>query len=280
MRHRACAAFAASMTLLLAFACARAGAAGMPDTLNGHILITGSSTMTPLVSAIAQRYHARHPQVTIEVQSGGSGRGLADARAGKADIGMVSHALGEADKDLYGLPIGRDGVAVVLHKDNPVRTLSESQLVGIYTGKLTNWKQVGGRDRPILVAKAEVGRSSSKLFVHYLGLRYEQLHAQRVVGDNDARIKLMLGQPDAIIYMSIGESEHSALAGVPIKPLPIAGVEASSKNIRNGQFPISRALTLVTHGIPVGLAKSFIEYATSSEVTDLIVAHDFVPYLD
>ncbi|MES2298538.1 MAG: phosphate ABC transporter substrate-binding protein [Pseudomonadota bacterium] len=252
----------------------------MSEPAPGRILIVGSSTMAPLVSAIALRYRARHPQVAVEVVGTGSARGLADTRAGKTDIGMVSRALSDADRDLYALPIGRDGVAVVLHKDNPVHTLSARQLVDIYTGKVVNWKQVGGRDRPIFTATAEPGRSSSELFVHFLGIRYEQMLSQRVVGDNKARIKLMLEHPDAIIYMSIGESERSALAGVPIKPLPIEGIEASSKNIRNGQFPIARPLTLVTRGAPGGLAKSFIEFATSSEATELIIAHDFVPYLD
>ncbi len=281
MRRRTCAAILAACSyLLLVPADVRAGIASMSEPAPGRILIVGSSTMAPLVSAIALRYRARHPQVAVEVVGTGSARGLADTRAGKTDIGMVSRALSDADRDLYALPIGRDGVAVVLHKDNPVHTLSARQLVDIYTGKVVNWKQVGGRDRPIFTATAEPGRSSSELFVHFLGIRYEQMLSQRVVGDNKARIKLMLEHPDAIIYMSIGESERSALAGVPIKPLPIEGIEASSKNIRNGQFPIARPLTLVTRGAPGGLAKSFIEFATSSEATELIIAHDFVPYLD
>jgi phosphate transport system substrate-binding protein len=250
------------------------------DAATGHLLITGSSTTAPLVSAIARRFQAQHPGVSIEVQAGGSGRGLADARQGKADIGMVSRALGEAEKDLVGLPIARDGVAVVVHRDNPVRSLSDAQVVGIYTGKLTNWKQVGGRAAPILTAVAEEKRSSTELFDHYFHLTRDAIKAQRTVGDNALRIKLLAENPDAILYMSVGEAERSALAGVPIRPLPAGGVAATSRNIRNGNFPISRPLTLVTRGEPSGLTKVFIEYCVSSQVTDLVIAHDFVPYLD
>lgn len=259
---------------------ALAPAARAADNLSGHILITGSSTMAPLVTAIAARYHTRHPLVTIDVLTGGSGRGLSDARQGKANIGMVSRALNANEKDLYGLPIARDGVALILHKDNPVRTLSDRQIIDIYTGKISNWKQVGGRDAPIVTVKSEAGRSSSELFSHYFGLSYDQIQSQRVVGDNRARIALLLEQPNAIVYMSVGESERSAAASVPIRPLPINGIEASSKNIRNGNFPIARALTLVTRSVPSDIVKSFIEYASSSEVTDLVVDHDFVPYFD
>lgn len=245
-----------------------------------QLRIAGSSTMAPLVAAIAQRFHVLHPKVEIKVESGGSGRGLADARAGKVDIGMVSRALGEADRDLYSLPIGRDGVAVVIHGTNPVRALSSRQVADIYTGRINNWKQVGGRNAPIVVIKSEEKRSSSELFSQYFRLQYADLKSQIVAGDNPERIGLMLKHPNAILYMSVGEAERNAQKGVPLKLLPVEGVAASSRSIRSGDYPIARPLTLVTKSIPSGLAKGFIEYAASAHVADLVVAHDFVPYLD
>jgi phosphate transport system substrate-binding protein len=250
------------------------------DPVTGRLLITGSSTMAPLVSAIARRFQALHPRVSIEVQTGGSGRGLADARQGKADIGMASRALGEAEKDLQGLPIARDGVAVIVHRDNPVRALSDAQVVDIYTGKITNWKQVGGRDMSVLTVIAEAGRSAPELFNHYFHLSVDVIKAQRAVGDNALRLKLLVEHPDAILYMSVGEAERTEQSGAPIRLLPAGGVAATSRNIRNGNFPISRPLTLVTRNRPTGLAKAFIEYCVSSQVTDIVIAHDFVPYLD
>lgn len=256
-------------------------AAGANAQSNQHQLrIAGSSTMAPLVAAIAQRFHASHPKVEIQVESGGSGRGLADARAGKVDIGMVSRALGDADRDLYSLPIGRDGVAVVVHGSNPVRALSPRQVADIYTGKIHNWKQVGGRDAPIVVIKSEEKRSSSELFTHYFQLHYADLKSQMVAGDNAERIGLMLKHPNAILYMSVGEAERNAQKGVPLKLLPVEGIAATSRAIRSGDYPIARALTLVTRGTPSGLVKRFIEFAASAQVSDLVVAHDFVPYLD
>lgn len=250
------------------------------DVLSGQLIITGSSTMAPLVATMAKRFQSLHPGVRIDVQTGGSGRGIADARQGKANIGMVSRALGETNPDLHGLPIARDGVAVVVHKDNPVRTLSDAQIVGIYTGKLANWKQVGGRDAAIFTVAAEASRSSSELFAHYLRLERDDIKPQRVVGDNSVRLKLLAEQPDAILYMSVGEAERNAQVGAPIRLLPIGGAAATSRNIRSGNYPISRPLSLVTRGRPVGLAKAFIEYCVSSQVTDIVIAHDFVPYLD
>lgn len=248
--------------------------------LAGALLITGSSTMAPLVAAMAERFRAIHPGVRIDVQTGGSGRGIADVRARKADIGMASRALGAVDADLHGLPVARDGVAIVVHKDNPVRALGASEVVGIYTGRLTRWKQLGGRDAAIVVAAADAGRGSSELFAQYFRLARSELRLQRTVGDNAERMRLLVEQPDAIVYMSVGEAERSVQAGAPLRPLPVAGVAATSRNILTGNYPIARPLSLVTRGRPSGLAAAFIDFCVSSQVTDLVVAHDFVPYLD
>lgn len=272
--------FAVAVPLLCATEAALPQSRRAVDALAGHLLITGSSTAAPLVSAMAKRFEAHHPGVSIEVQTGGSGRGIADARQGRADIGMVSRALGEAEQDLVGAPIARDGVALIVHKSNPVRALSDDQVIGIYTGKFTNWKQLGGRDAPILTVAADDRRSSAELFGHYFHLTRDAIKAQRTVGDNALRVKLLAENPSAIVYMSVGEAERAAHAGTPIRALPVAGVEATSRNIRNGNFPISRPLTLVTRAEPVGLAKAFVDYCVSSQVTDIVIAFDFVPYLD
>lgn len=279
-----------SWTALLASALAvycmatGAGAQSNPvharDVPAGQLRISGSSTMAPLVTAIAQRFHARYPQVEVSVESGGSGRGLQEARAGTVNIGMVSRALGEDGKDLYSLPIGRDGVAIVIHGSNPVSSLTPRQVADIYTGKLNNWKQVGGKAAPITVIKSEEKRSSSELFTHYFQLQYKDMRSQLTAGDNVERIGMLLRDPHAILYMSVGEAERNALKGAPLKLLPIEGIPATSRAIRSGDYPISRPLTLVSKGTPSGLTKLFFEFAASSQVSDLVVAHDFVPYLD
>lgn len=251
-----------------------------PQAPNTRLLLAGSTTMAPLMAAIARRYESFHPEVRIEVQMGGSGRGISDARQGKADIGMVSRALSDAENDLYGFPIARDGVAVIVHRDNPVQTLSDRQMVDIFTGRITRWQAVGGRDAPIQVLAGEADRGSSELFVHYLKIKYGDIRAQRVVNANAERIRTVANAPGAAVYVSVGEAERGAKTGVPIKLLPVDGVVATSQNVRNGSFPMSRPLTLVTHGLPSGLAKRFIEFSLSSLVTDIVAAYDFVPYLD
>lgn len=279
MKHWTCA-IALLVAALLPWSALAAVPPARDDSASGRLVISGSSTMAPLLAAIAKRFQTLHPAVQIEVSAGGSGRGLADARTGKADIGMVSRAMTEAEQDLQGLPIARDGVALLVHRDNPVRSISDSQVQAIYTGRLSNWKQLGGRDAPILAVTAEPGRGSADMFGQYFRLSLADLRPLRKVGDNSTRIELLTEHSNAILYMSVGEAERSAAMGAPIRLLPVAGVPASSRNIRNGDYPIARALTLVTRAGRTGLAKTFLEFCVSSQITDLVIAHDFVPYLD
>jgi len=254
--------------------------AAQSTQLSTRLLLTGSTTMAPLMAEVAKRFQALHPRVQIEVQMGGSGRGIGDARSGKADIGMVSRTLDETERDLHSISIARDGVAVIVHKENPIVSLGDRQLLDIYSGKIANWRQVGGRDTPLHALAGPPEGGSSELLSHYLRLPYERITAQRQIGPNAERIAAVAADPRAIIWVSVGEAERKARDGVPIKLLAVGGVAGSSRTVRNGNYPISRPLLLVTRGTPTGAARAFIEFCVSSQVTDLVLAFDFVPYLD
>ena len=251
-----------------------------PAPASAKLLITGSSTMAPMIVAVGKRFSATRPGVQIEVRTVGSAEGIEDAMKRKADIGMASRALTTKESGLYSFAIARDGVCLVVHKDNPVRSLTNRQVFEIYNGKINNWSRVGGKDAPIVPINAKVGFSSVELFTHYFDIRYEDIKAQMVVSDNLERVKALIENPNAITYISVGTAQHAADTGAPIKLLPIDGVAATTKNIRNGNFPISRPLLLLTKELPTGLVKDFITFSLSSQITDIVLQHDFVPYLD
>ena len=247
------------------------------DTLQGKLVLTGSSTVAPLASELGKRFESEHPGVRIDVQTGGSSRGIADARQGVADIGMVSRDLKEEEKDLQGFAIARDGIGIILHQDNPVKSLKDEQVVDIYKGKIDNWQEVGGKDAPITVVNKAEGRSTLELFLKYFQLENSEIKAAVVIGDNEQGIKTVAGNPNAIGYVSIGTAEYSTNQGVPIKLLPVGGVAATTENVQNGTFPLSRSLNLVTKTQPEGLDKEFIEFAQSPEVQDIVKEQNFVP---
>lgn len=247
------------------------------EQLSGKLTLTGSSTVAPLVAEISKRFEALNPGVRVDVQSGGSSRGIADARSGLADIGMVSRALKKEEEDLKSFAIARDGIGLIVHRDNPVQTLSGEQVVDIYLGKVADWGEVGGKAGPITVVNKAEGRSTLELFLHHFKLKNSQIKAHVVIGDNQQGIKTVAGNPGAIGYVSIGTAEFETGQGTPIKLLPVGGVAATVENVRNGRFPLARPLNLVTKEEPAGLVKSFIEFAHSGDVHDLIEAQFFVP---
>lgn len=247
------------------------------DTNVEKLVLTGSSTVAPLAAEIGKRYELLHSNVRVDVQTGGSSRGVSDARAGLADIGMASRALKDDEKDLQSFTIALDGISVILNKANPVQSLNKQQIIDIYTGKILNWKAVGGNDAPITVVNKAEGRSTLELFLHYFALKNTEVKPQVVIGDNQQGIKTVIGNSDAIGYVSVGTAEYEASQGAAIKLLPLEGIGASIENVRNRSFPLSRPLNLVTRGQPVGLAKDFIEFAQLPQINDLIEAQYFVP---
>ncbi|MEA5568005.1 phosphate ABC transporter substrate-binding protein [Anabaena sp. UHCC 0399] len=247
------------------------------DKLQGKLVLTGSSTVAPLAAEIGKRFESEYPDVRVDVQTGGSSRGIADARTGVANIGMVSRSLKDEEQDLQAFTIARDGIGIILHKNNPEKSLSNQQIVNIYTGKINNWQQINGENATITVVNKAEGRSTLELFLGYFKLKNSDIKPSVVIGDNQQGIKTVAGNPNSIGYVSIGTAEFSLNNGVPIKLLPLNGVTATTKNVQNETFPLSRPLNLVTKTQPQGLDKAFIEFAQSPQVHDIVKKQDFVP---
>ncbi|MDD1010785.1 substrate-binding domain-containing protein [Pseudomonas shahriarae] len=238
-------------------------------------MLTGSSTVALLALEIAKRFEQQNPGVRIDVQSGGSSRGVADAPSGLAGIGMVSRALKPEENKLTAHVIAMDGVGIIAHSGNPVRSLTDAQIKAIYTGRITNWNAVGGKDGRITVVNKAEGRSTLELFLQHFALKNSEIKPQVVIGENQQGIKTVAGNPGAIGYVSIGSAEFEEAQGTPIKLLPMAGVAASVANVRNGRFPLARPLNLVTKGAPAGWSRRFIDFARSGKVNDLVEAQFF-----
>jgi phosphate transport system substrate-binding protein len=268
-----------NVTRILAVALSLAlvpGLSGCGDS-ERELVLTGSSTVAPLASQIAKQYEQDHPNVRIEVQAGGSSRGIADARRGTADIGMASRALTEKDGDLLAHPIARDGIALIVHEDNPVNKLSRPQVIDLYTGEVDSWQTVGGAEAPAAIVNKSAGRATLEVFLSYFQMTNDQIEPDMVIGHNQEAIKAIAGNPNALGYVSIGVAEYEQADGTPIKLLPIDEVAASRDNVADGSYPMTRPLNFVTDDKPAGLTKQFIAYAQSQTVHDLIRSEGYVP---
>lgn len=251
---------------------------GNTNSESKKLTLTGSSTVAPLANEIAKQFESEHLGVRIDVQTGGSSRGLADAAQGLADIGMVSRALkNEETNNFQSYAIATDGIGIIVARDNQVQNLTNQQVVDIYQGKIDNWQEVGGDNIPITVVNKAEGRSTLELFLAYFQLENSQIQADVVIGDNQQGIKTVAGNKNAIGYVSIGAAERDIKAGVPLRLLSVGGVNASTETVQDGSFPLSRPLNLVTIETPTGLTEEFIQFAQSEKVYDLVEAQNFVP---
>lgn len=248
-----------------------------PAMATETIVLTGASTVAPLAAEIGKRFETLHPGTRVDVQTGGSARGVRDAREGLANIGLVSRALNDNERDLRAYTLALDGIAIIVHKSNPVASLSRQQIIDIYTGKLTDWSQVGpGRGTIVIENKAE-GRSTLDLFLSHFKLNAADVRAAVIVGDNQEAIKVVAGNPLAIGYVSIGAAVYEADAGTPIRALTMEGVPPIIESVTQKTFPIMRELNLVVKRPPEGMVREFIAFAQSSDVHDLIKDLYFVP---
>lgn len=240
--------------------------------------MTGSSTVYPLMTDIVWRFERLNQGVSIEVRSGGSGKGIADLRGGVSDIAMVSRQLIDNERDLFAFPLCRDGAAIVVHRSNRLKGLSSRQLSALLTGNITDWKQLGARPGAIRLVWRTAGQAIPELILEHLKLKPEQIRSYTTVFENADAVGFVANDRNAITLAALGVAERSVRSGVAIKLLAYGGIPASTRTVRDHTYLLSRPLILVTRSAPTGLQKQLIDYATSRAVTDLHEKHGFVPY--
>jgi phosphate transport system substrate-binding protein len=268
---------AMSWVLLLPLLLSLAGC-GERATATTKLTFSGSSTVAPLATELGRAFEALHQDVRVEVQAGGSSRGVADAQAGAVDLGMASRALkpDEIAAGLVGSVIAHDGIALIVHRDQPVAELSADQVRAVWRGEVRDWSVLGAPAGPITVVHKSEGRSTLELFLAHFALKPEEAKPDVVIGDNAQGVKTVAGNRGAIGYVSIGTAEFEMAQGVPIRALPLSGVPATRAAVRDGRFPLQRPLTLITRGAPTGLAAKFLEFARSEAGRTIVEQQAFV----
>ena len=244
------------------------------------LVITGSTTVYPLMKDIVQRFERLNSGVTIDLSSGGSGKGMADLRAGVSDIAMLSRQLGDNERDLFSSSLCRDGAAIVVHSSNPLKGVSSRQLSQILTSRITDWKQLGAPPGLIKLVWRGEGQAIPELIQQHLKLKPDDIRTGIRIMENADAIAFVAHDRNAITLAALGFAERSVRSGAAIKLLAYGGTPASTRAVRDHTYLLSRPLALVTRSTPTGLQKQLIDYAASSAVTDLQEKHGFVPYQD
>ncbi len=271
------------MMRLIATVCLVLLACGTPPTpvTDGpeRFKITGSTTMNRLVQQWAVAYMNTHPGVFIETESGSSRYGIEMLIAGKTDIGAASRTmLPDEVKRLLerrgslGMSIltARDALGIYVHRDNPVRDLSIEQVQAIFSGKIENWRQVGGREAPVLVVNRPPN-SGTRVYFDQNVLQQSVFSANaRIVPTSRAVVETVVRNPNAIGYGGI-DLEGDTL------PCRIDGIYPTAATVRDGTYPLVRYLYFYIAHSPRGAIKSFVDWILSDEGQAVVERAGYVP---
>jgi phosphate transport system substrate-binding protein len=239
--------------------------AAIPTGLSGELTIAGSTTVLPINQECARLLMDANPDLRISVSGGGSGHGVKSVGAGEIDIGAVSRDVKSSELELYPdlkpVAIGKDSVAVVVHPSNAVSDLTLEQVAQIFSGEITNWKDVGGADAAIRVITREEGSGTRETFETYVMTPFElDIAARASVKSSNGEVRATVSSDDRSVgYLSLGYVDAS------LKALLIGGIEATVENVVAGDYPIQRSLYLITKGDPDELEQAFLGFVLSSE---------------
>ena len=248
--------------VLLLAAC---GGGSGSDGFSGTYSLNGSTSVERVISALIEAFEEEHTGLTLTFNPTGSGAGITSAQEGTADIGLSSRPLREGEDGVIDTVFAIDGLAVIVHPDNPVSDLTIEQINGIYTGQITNWSEVGGDDAPIAVIARDAGSGSRGAFDDIIGLGDEVQHDQELTSGG-AVITAVATNPFAIGYASL-----SALNDT-VRAISVNGIAITEETLINQSFPVARPFIMMTQegaDIPEAVS-AFMTFIQSPEATQII----------
>lgn len=250
-----------AVTLLLA-AC---GGGSGSDGFSGTYTLNGSTSVERVISALIEAFEEEYPALTLSFNPTGSGAGITSAQEGTADIGLSSRPLRDTEDGVDYVVFAIDGLAVIVHPENPVADLSIEQINAIYTGQVTNWSEVGGNDAPIAVIARDAGSGSRGAFDDIIGLEDDVQHDQELTSGG-AIITAVATNPFAIGYASLSALNDTVSA------ISVNGVAITEETLINQSFPVARPFLMMTQAgadIPEAVA-AFMDFVQSPEATSII----------
>ena len=236
-------------------------------SVSGTVSTDGSTSMEKVIGALSESYMAANKDVTVIYNPTGSGAGITAVQEGTCDIGLSSRALKDEEKaaGLKETVLAYDGIAIIVHPDNPVSDLSIEQIAKLYTGEITNWKDVGGSDAEVVLIGREAASGTRDGFESITGTKDKCQYRQELTSTGDV-ITAVSQNPDAIGYASLAAIKDS------VKALSVDGVTPSEATVKDGSYQVQRPFVLVTvEGKALSAAaQSFFDYATSADAADII----------
>ena len=270
---------AALMALSLFAACGKANdsndkANDSKTEVTGTVSTDGSTSMEKVIMSLGESFQANNKGISVGYNPTGSGSGITAVSEGRCDIGLSSRALKDDEKasGLKETVLALDGIAIIVNPENKISDLTLEQIAKIYTGQITNWKEVGGDDAEIVLIGREAGSGTRDGFESITGTTDSCKYRQELTSSGDV-ITTVAGNPNAIGYASLASVKDS------VKALSVGGVAPTEATVSDGTYAVQRPFVLVTkEGAELSAAaKLFFDYATSKDAAEIISAAGAVP---
>lgn len=244
------------------------------------ISIVGSTTVAVPMEFLVEKYKGKNKDIDIELQGVGSSAGIKAVKDGIANIGMSSRKLKDEEQtqDLREIVIAYDGIAIIVHPSNAVSNLTQAQVKDIFEGKITNWKEVGGKDKYIVVVTREQGSGSRDAFEELMKLqeakedkKLSTIAASALVAEGTGTVMATVASKEgAIGFVSLGFTRDT------VKIINIDGIKPTARSVVDGTFPISRPLLLITKKDVDKESEEFINFILSEEGQE-IISNYYIP---
>ena len=228
---------------------------------SSKVEIVGSTSVQPVAEKLVEKYKETHPDAQINVQGGGSSVGIKSAQDGTADIGTSSKALKKNESQgLTQIPLGQDGIVIAVNTKNSVDGVTSEQLKDIFSGKITNWKEVGGSDGKINVIRREDGSGTLDAFESIVMGKDTKIKSDAVVQSSTEAVKQSVKTDEnAIGFVSYAHMSSD------VKALKIDGVSPSDDTIADGSYKLQRPFYFLVKGTPNQATQDFLNFVNSSE---------------
>ncbi len=244
------------------------------ETVEGTVTTDGSTSMEKVIGGLGEAFEEENPGVTFTYNPTGSGSGITAVTEGRCDIGLSSRDLKDEElaQGLTETVLAKDGIAIVVNPENKVEDLTVEQIADIFTGKITNWKEVGGDDAEIVLIGREAGSGTRDGFESITGTEEACQYRQELTSTGDV-ITTVAGNPAAIGYASLASVQDS------VKAVTVGGVAPTEETIADGSYAVQRPFILVTkEGEQLSdAAQAFFDYATSEAAHEIITSAGVVP---
>ncbi|VBB06384.1 Hypothetical protein LUCI_1615 [Lucifera butyrica] len=252
---------------------------GQKTQISGNITASGSTALQPLAEKAAQQFGQKNPNAKVIVQGGGSGTGLTQVAQGAVQIGdsdiFAEEKSGINAGELVDHKVCVVGFATVVNKKVTIDNLTHQQLLDIFTGKITNWKEVGGPDLKITIVNRPASSGTRATFKKYALKGAEEATGIGLQSDASGTVLKTVAETDgAVSYLALSYVNDS------VKALKLDGVEPTVANITSGKYPIWSYEHMYTKGQPTGLTKDFLDYMGSDDVKPLIKQLGYIPNSD